>query len=117
VYYRGHTIANETSPQTDEALVNIYHHAYPDADGEVMLTCTVNTQQRCIMEIVDHGVPFDMLSRPEPDLTSDLAHRQGGGLGVFLIRKVMDEVTYRQESGQNILRLVVYSPQEPQGGA
>jgi anti-sigma regulatory factor (Ser/Thr protein kinase) len=38
-------------------------------------------------------------------------------MGVLLIRKLMDEVTYRQESGQNILRLVVYSPQEPQGGA
>jgi len=51
----------------------------------------------------DEAVPFDPSSLPEPELEGDLEERRIGGLGVFLIRQVMDEVSYRHEDGKNIL--------------
>ena len=96
----------------EEALVNVCHYAYPSAPGEVEVVCTVDAQQRFIIEIVDRGIPFDPLSLPPPMFEDDLAHRRIGGLGVFLIRHLADEVAYRREDGRNILQLVVYQPQD-----
>jgi serine/threonine-protein kinase RsbW len=92
----------------EEVLVNVCQYAYPEAPGEVEVACTVDAQQRFIIEIVDRGLPFDPLSLEAPALTDDLANRQVGGLGVFLIRRLMDEVAYRREDDQNILQLIVH---------
>jgi serine/threonine-protein kinase RsbW len=94
----------------EEAIVNVCRYAYPANTGEVEVVCTVDAQQCFIIEIVDHGIPFDPLSLPTPVFADDLAHRRLGGLGVFLIRHVMDDVTYRRENGQNILQLIVHLP-------
>jgi anti-sigma regulatory factor (Ser/Thr protein kinase) len=91
----------------EEALVNVCQYAYPETAGEVEVTCTVDAQQRFIIDIVDQGIPFDPLSLAAPALTDDLADRQVGGLGVFLIRRLMDEVSYRRVDDQNILQLIV----------
>ncbi len=58
------------------------------------------------IEIRDDGSPFDPLKIPPPDLTSELAEREVGGLGIHFVRTVADEVGYRREEGWNILRLV-----------
>ena len=71
------------------------------------VACTVDAQQRFIIDIVDQGIPFDPLSLAAPALTDDLANRQVGGLGVFLIRRLMDDVSYRRADDQNILQLIV----------
>ena len=92
----------------EEALVNVCQYAYSEETGEVRVTCTVDVQQRFIIEIVDWGRPFDPLSLAAPALTDDLANRQVGGLGVFLIRRLMDDVSYRREGDQNILRMIVH---------
>jgi anti-sigma regulatory factor (Ser/Thr protein kinase) len=96
----------------EEAIVNICHYAYPADSGEIAVTCTVDAQQCFTIEIVDWGVPFDPLSLAAPGLTDDLADRQVGGLGVFLIRKLMDDVTYRRDNDCNILQLMVHRPLE-----
>jgi anti-sigma regulatory factor (Ser/Thr protein kinase) len=101
----------------EEALVNVCHYAYPAGGGEVEVTCRLEAQHRFIIEIADRGVPFDPLSLMAPELTSDIAKRQVGGLGVFLMRKLMDEVTYSREGDQNILRLVVQQHQGAEEGA
>jgi anti-sigma regulatory factor (Ser/Thr protein kinase) len=101
----------------EEALVNVCHYAYPASSGEVEVTCRLEAEHRFVIEIVDRGVPFDPLSLAAPDLTSDLAERQVGGLGVFLMRQLMDEVTSRREGDQNILRLIVQQHQGPEEGA
>jgi serine/threonine-protein kinase RsbW len=101
----------------EEALVNICQYAYPDGSGEVEVTCGLEAEHRFILEIVDQGVPFDPLSLAVPDLTSDIAQRQVGGLGILLMRTLMDEVAYRREGNQNRLRLVVRQHQGPESGA
>jgi len=91
----------------EEVLVNVCQYAYPEDDGEVEITCTVDAQQRFIIDIVDRGIPFDPLSVEEPNLTEDLDSRQVGGLGLLLVRRLMDDVAYRREDDQNIMKLMV----------
>jgi serine/threonine-protein kinase RsbW len=94
----------------EEVLTNICHHAYCGGAGEVEVQCHVDEAQRLLIEVIDAGVPFNILSVAPPDVTSDLSARAVGGLGIFLLRKLVDEITYRRANDQNIVRLVVYRP-------
>ena len=53
----------------------------------------------------DSGIPFDPLKKPDPDVTKTAEERDIGGLGIFLVKKSMDEMTYRYENGQNIVTI------------
>lgn len=90
----------------EEALVNIFSYAYPESEGDAELRMDIQNGDM-VMVLVDDGLAFDMLSLDEPDTTLEISERQVGGLGIFLIRKLMDEVQYRRENGQNILTIVV----------
>lgn len=95
----------------EEALVNIFHYAYPGGFGDVEITCMTIDDNKFTIEIADSGVPFDILSVPPPDIAGSLEERSAGGLGIFFIRHFMDEVRYRREGGRNVLTLGVYSDQ------
>ena len=58
------------------------------------------------VEIADTAPRFDPLSLPEPELNGTIENRKIGGLGIFLVRQVMDEISYRYENGQNILVMI-----------
>lgn len=90
----------------EEILVNIFNYAYPGTPGDVEVNCKAQTGQ-FIIEVMDAGIPFDATSLPVPDLTADLEERKVGGLGIFLVKKMVDEVNYRREEGRNILTLGV----------
>jgi len=92
----------------EEALVNIMSYAYSGSDkvGDVCIKCDVDAIGRFVVEIVDEGVAFDPLSRPEPDLGTPIEDRRVGGLGVFLLKNVMDEVRYERQGGKNSLTLI-----------
>jgi anti-sigma regulatory factor (Ser/Thr protein kinase) len=92
---------------SEEALVNIFHYAYPSKKGDVEIVCYPVTDDRFTIEIIDSGIPFNLLSAGEPVITSDLHKRKVGGLGIFLIRKVVDNIEYRREKDKNILTLTV----------
>jgi serine/threonine-protein kinase RsbW len=91
----------------EEALVNIFNYAYRDNTGDVEVTCFIDNDKRFVMDIIDSGIPFNVLSHKEPDLTSDISERNIGGLGVFLMKKLTDDIKYRRENDKNILSLVV----------
>ncbi len=90
----------------EEALVNIFRYAYPEGPGDVEMTCGAD-RGRFTLEIIDSGIFFDPTAMPDPDVTSGIQERETGGLGVFFIRRMMDEVRYRRERDQNILTLVI----------
>jgi len=90
----------------EEAVVNIINYAYEIPPGQLLVK-TWSEEDKFIVEFVDNGVPFDPLSLEEPDLKADMEERQVGGLGIFLIRRVMNQVYYRRENNQNILGMVV----------
>jgi anti-sigma regulatory factor (Ser/Thr protein kinase) len=94
----------------EEALANICLYAYPESSGEVEVRCTQDETRHFLIELIDSGIPFDMLARPAPDLSVDAAQRQPGGLGIPLIRALMDNVTYHREGARNILRLTALLP-------
>ena len=93
---------------SEEALVNVFNHAYPDKhDGEVEVSCGLDDNNKFVIEIMDSGTPFNPLSLSQPNLTEDVSERPIGGLGIHLIKKMMDEVEYRREGNNNILSLIV----------
>ena len=96
----------EIGVATEEVLVNICSYAYQDQVGEVKVSCLLDDESRFIIEFEDTGVPFDVHGLDAPDLTNDISERQVGGLGVFIIKELMNEVQYRREDDKNILRLV-----------
>jgi sigma-B regulation protein RsbU (phosphoserine phosphatase) len=91
----------------DEACTNIIEHAYKgDEKGDIECTCDSN--DICLTVVIkDHGKPFDPSTVSEPDLDADIDNRPLGGLGIYLIRQLMDEVHFEPlgESG-NVLTLV-----------
>ena len=94
----------------EEALANICLYAYPHSSGEVEVRCTQDETRHLVIELIDSGIPFDVLARPVPDFTVDAAQRQIGGLGIPLIRALMDNATYHREGARNVLRLTALRP-------
>jgi serine/threonine-protein kinase RsbW len=89
----------------EEALVNIASHAYPDAPGEAEVGCRLDGD-RLVIEILDWGAAFDPLTAPAPAPPGSVEEQPIGGLGIHLMRQVMDEVCYRREGDCNRLTLV-----------
>mgnify|MGYP001214689161 CR=1 FL=1 len=90
----------------DEAASNIIEHAYEGiTDGQIELTCEMKgATLQIIMQ--DHGKPFDVNKIKKPNLKANLSERQIGGLGIYLMRKLMDEVKYKSSMAGNILTMV-----------
>ena len=95
---------------TEEALVNIINYAYPDYSGDIKVTCSQDPSKAFVIKIEDTGIAFDISSLKDPDISAGISDREVGGLGVFLIRKLMDKVKYHRKNKKNILELVVHIP-------
>jgi anti-sigma regulatory factor (Ser/Thr protein kinase) len=95
----------DTQLAVEEAITNIINHGYKNAIGEIIISCRINLYLAEI-RIRDNAPRFDPLSLPEPELDGTIQDRKIGGLGVFLIRQVMDEISYQYENGQNTLVLI-----------
>ncbi len=95
----------------EEALVNICSYSYPQEPGHAEVTCQ-HDDSRFIIEIIDSGIPFDITSLPDPDIHSSIEKRKIGGLGIFLLKKMVDEVSYRREGNFNILKLTLKRSEE-----
>jgi len=98
----------------EEILVNIFNYAYPGGQGDVAIRCRCDAGGRLVVEIADDGVPFDILTRAEPDLDAAIEERNIGGLGIFFVRQFVQEIGYRREGGRNVLTLAIDpAPQSP----
>ena len=89
---------------TEEAMVNVCNYAYRHGEGKIRLRC-MEDGDRFVIEVTDWGVPFDATALPAPNLT--LEKRPIGGLGIYLIKKMTDEMKYTREDGRNVLRLFI----------
>ena len=91
----------------DEACSNIIEHAYEGMEtGDIEITCDEDDQDITVI-LRDHGQPFDITTVPIPDISTSLEDRQVGGLGIFLMRTLMDNVRYeRLGNSGNVLTLV-----------
>ena len=90
----------------EEIFVNIAHYAYNPEVGSATIRCEVTEDPLSVtLTFVDKGVPYDPLAKEDPDITLSADERQIGGLGIFMVKKSMDDVAYEYKDGQNILTI------------
>ena len=91
----------------EEAVVNSIMYAYPEGkEGEVKLTATVDCKENTITFVLsDHGIEFNPLAAPEADTTLGVEEREIGGLGIFLVKQLMDRIEYKRNGDENILTM------------
>ncbi len=90
----------------DELFGNIAHYAYhPKVGAATVRVEVVNEPLSVVVSFIDHGVPYDPLAREDPNVGLALEEREIGGLGIYMVKKSMDEITYEYREGQNILRI------------
>jgi anti-sigma regulatory factor (Ser/Thr protein kinase) len=90
----------------EEAVANVIDHAFRGLPQPHSIKVRLDiTAQSVTAEIIDNGRPFDPTAAPDPDLSLPLEERDPGGLGIHLMRGMMDRVHYRRGDGNNILQL------------
>lgn len=90
----------------EEVFVNIARYAYDNSDGDVKLAIKLSENENTIIiRMSDKGIPFDPLKKTDPDITLSAEEREIGGLGIFIVKKTMDNVSYSYENGENILTM------------
>ena len=105
-----HDCSMKTQMQIDiaveEIFVNIAHYAYNPSIGVATIRVEVEEEPLAVsLTFIDNGVPYDPLKREDPDVTLSAEERQIGGLGIFMVKKSMDDVTYDYKDGKNILTI------------
>lgn len=99
----------------EEVLANIINYAYPVEQGLIEIQCMKDRDSgRIVLTFADEGLPFNPLEKEEPERSLSIAERPVGGLGVFLVRSIMDEVAYRREDDRNVLILTKRLPAGPE---
>ena len=89
----------------EEVVINVMNYGHDDGLHEIEISL-FSDENALTIEIVDDGRPFDPLhDAPRPNVTGELEDRNIGGLGIHLVRKMMDDVRYRREQGKNHLTL------------
>ena len=96
----------EVQMAVDEACTNIIKYGYAREKGTIEISC-LRWDEDVVVVIKDTGTPFDPTSVQLPDLDAGLEERKIGGLGVYFMKTLMDEVKYEYKDGKNVLRLVV----------
>ena len=90
----------------EEVFVNVAHYAYPEGQGDVTLSVSFDEGSSTVtFRMIDQGVPFDPLKKPDPDITLSVEDREIGGLGIFITKKTMDSICYVHENGENVLTM------------
>ena len=89
----------------EEAVVNVINYAYPKEEHQSIYLSARLHEDSIILVLTDSGVEFDPTIAPEVDITLSAEERPIGGLGIFLIRQIMNEVKYDRIDGKNILTL------------
>ena len=90
----------------EEIFVNIAHYAYAPETGEATVRVEITEEPAAAsVTFIDRGIPFDPLAKPDPDVTLSAEERGIGGLGIYMVKKSMDDVRYAYRDGQNILTL------------
>ena len=90
----------------DELFGNIAHYAYNTEVGNATVRVEISEAPLAvIITFIDNGVPYDPLGKDDPDITLSAEEREIGGLGIYMVKKSMDEITYEYKNGQNILKI------------
>ena len=90
----------------DEIFSNIAHYAYNPEIGQATVRVEVPEDPLSVMiTFIDNGVPYDPLAKADPDTTLSAEEREIGGLGIYMVKKSMDDIAYEYKDGHNILKI------------
>ena len=90
----------------EELFVNITSYAYDGELGVVVIRVTVHEDPLSIeITFIDNGKQYDPLAKADPDTTLSVRERKKGGLGIFMVKNTMDNVSYEYKDGKNILTI------------
>jgi sigma-B regulation protein RsbU (phosphoserine phosphatase) len=90
----------------EEIFVNIAHYAYAPGTGNAVIGIHVDSETRtAVITFADSGIPYDPTAAEDPDVTLPAEEREVGGLGIFMVKKSMDDMRYEYKDGQNILTI------------
>lgn len=95
----------------DELFGNIAQYAYDPETGPVTVRVEITeAPSAVVITFIDHGVPYDPLAKEDPDITLSAEERETGGLGIYMVKKSMDGITYEYKDGRNILKIKKHLP-------
>ena len=89
----------------EELFVNIAHYAYSQTGSATIRVELFDEPPAVEITFIDSGIPYDPLAKKDPDVTLSADERDIGGLGIFMVKKSMDDVFYKYEDGHNVLRI------------
>ncbi len=100
------SLARKLRLAVEEAVVNVIDYAYPmETEGDITINM-MSDGQTLHCKIIDSGVAFDPTAKQKTDTTLSVEDRQIGGLGILLVRELMDSINYERTEGKNILTLI-----------
>ena len=90
----------------EELFVNIASYAYEQGEGVAVVQISVHDEPLSVeITFIDNGVQYDPLAKEDPDVTLSAKERKKGGLGIFMVKNTMDNVSYEYKDGKNILTI------------
>ncbi len=93
----------------DEIFSNISYYAYQNETGQVTMKVEMQENPKAVcITFIDCGIPYNPLEKEDPDITLSIEEREIGGLGIYMVKKNMDEMEYEYSEGKNILVLKKY---------
>ena len=90
----------------EELFVNIAHYAYAPNVGQAVITAVLSPDRKMSITFEDSGMPYDPLAKEDPDITLSAEEREIGGLGIYMVKKSMDDMYYEYRDGKNVLTIV-----------
>ena len=90
----------------EELFINIASYSYDSGIGTATMQVTVHKEPLSVeITFIDNGKQYDPLAREDPDITLPVKKRKKGGLGIFMVKKSMDDINYEYKDGKNILTI------------
>ena len=91
----------------EEILANVANYAYPSKEGKIYISYEINKELNNLRVIIkDDGEPFNPLEKEDPDLDLPVEKRKIGGLGIYIVKNMVDDIRYQRLNNQNILEFV-----------
>jgi serine/threonine-protein kinase RsbW len=97
----------KTLTASEEVIVNVINYAYQNENGNLEIIFETNSKS-IELTFIDSGAMFNPLEKPDADVTVSLAEREAGGLGILMVKKLMDDVRYEFINNQNRLTVIKY---------
>lgn len=90
----------------EELFVNIANYAYPDGEGNVVIEVEADSSTKSVQIVFeDEGIPYNPLEKEDPDISLSAEDRPIGGLGIFMVKKSVDDMSYEYKDGKNRLTI------------